>query len=70
LVIPADDPEATKVFVKPREVLTGNIDLRYFIRDLAAMKKSDVLLFWAHESPEELHIPRWLAGLVVLTQQR
>lgn len=70
LELPVDDPGPTKVSVKPREVLTGDIDLRYVIRDLNATKKSDVLLFWAYKSPDELHIPRWSGGLVLIPQQK
>jgi hypothetical protein len=51
-------------------VLTGDIDLRYVIRDLNALKKSDVLLFWAYKSPDELHIPRWSGGMVLIPRQQ
>jgi hypothetical protein len=70
LELPVDDPGPTKVSVKPREVLTGDIDLRYVIRDLDATKKKDVLLFWAYKSPDELHIPHWSGGLVLIPQQK
>ncbi|MFI5071337.1 MAG: hypothetical protein ACHP8A_10655 [Terriglobales bacterium] len=70
LELPVDDPGPTKVSVKPREVLTGDIDLRYVIRDQNATKTSDVLLFWAYKPPDELHIPRWSGGLVVIPQQK
>ena len=71
LIFPIDDPGPTKVSVKAREMLTGDIDLRYVIRDLNALiKKSDVLLFWAYKSPDELHIPRWSGGLVLIPQQK
>jgi hypothetical protein len=70
LELPVDDPGPIKVSVKPREVLTGDIDLRYVIRDLDATKKSDVLLFWAYKSPDELHIPHWSGGLVLIPQQK
>ena len=70
LIFPIDDPGPTKVSVKPHETLNGDIDLRYVIRDLKAIKKSDVLLFWAYKSPDELHIPRWSGGLILIPQQR
>ena len=70
LIFPIDDPGTTKVSVKPQETLTGDIDLRYVIREPNAMKKSEVLLFWAYKAPEELHIPRWSGGLVVIPQQK
>jgi hypothetical protein len=70
LIFPIDDPGPTEVSVKPRDVLTGDVDLRYVIRDLNVLKKSDVLLFWAYKSPAELHIPRWSGGLVFIPQQK
>lgn len=70
LSLPIDDPGFAKVSVKPHETLTGEIDLRYVIRDLNATKKSDVLLFWAYKSPDELHIPRWSGGLVLIPKQK
>jgi len=38
--------------------------------DPNALKKSDVLLFWAYKAPAALHIPRWTGGLVVIPQQK
>jgi hypothetical protein len=70
LGLPIDDPAAIKVSVKPGEMLTGDIDLRSVIRDMNAMKKSDVLLFWAYKSPDALHLPRWSGGLVLIPQQK
>jgi len=70
LELPVDDPGSTEVSLRPREVLTGDIDLRYVIRDLNALKKSDVLLFWAYKSPDELHIPRWSGGMVLIPRQQ
>lgn len=70
LELPVDDPGPTKVSVQPKQPLTGEIDLRYVLRDASAVKKSDVLLFWAYRAPAELQIPRWLGGLVVIHQQK
>jgi hypothetical protein len=70
LIFPVDDPGPAKVSIKPRETLVGDIDLRYVIRDLNVLKKSDVLLFWAYKAPDALHIPHWTGGLVVIPQQK
>ena len=70
LIFPTDDPAPAKVTVKPHETLSGDIDLQYVIRDLNAIKRSEVLLFWAYKSPDELHIPRWSGGLVLIPQQK
>ncbi len=56
--------------MRPGEVLTGDVDLRYVIGDLNLLKKSDLLLFWAYKSPDELHIPHWSGGLVLIPQQK
>jgi len=63
------DPVSAEVSIKPGETLTGDIDLHYVIRDLDVLKKSDILLFWAYKSPEELHLPRWSGGLVLIPRQ-
>lgn len=69
LLLPVSDPGLAEMSVKPGEILTGDIDLRYVI-DPNALKKLDVLLFWAYKAPAALHIPRWSGGLVVIPQQR
>ena len=69
LLLPVSDPGLAEMSVKPGETLTGDIDLRNVI-DQKALKKSDVLLFWAYKAPAVLHIPRWSGGLVVVPQQR
>jgi len=70
LSFPIDDPGPTKVSVKPGETLTGEIDLRYVIRDLNTMKKSDVLLFWAYKSPAELNLLHWSGGWVLIPKKK
>jgi len=69
LPLPVSDPGLSEMSVKAGETLTGDIDLRYVI-DPNALKKSDVLLFWAYKAPAALHIPRWTGGLVVIPQQK
>src|ERR1700689_4819366 len=69
LPLPVLDPGLSEMSVKAGETLTGDIDLRYVI-DPNALKKSDVLLFWAYKAPAALHIPRWTGGLVVIPQQK
>jgi hypothetical protein len=69
LLLPVSDPGLREISVKPGETLTGEVDLRYVIRDLSVLKKSDVLLFWAYQAPAELHLPRWQGGLVVIPRQ-
>jgi hypothetical protein len=59
LILPVDDLGPTEISVKPGQVLTGDIDLQDVIADLNAMKKSEVLLFWAYKSPDALHIRHW-----------
>jgi len=70
LLLPVADPVMSDISVKPGETLTGEVDLRYVIRDLGILKKSDVLLFWAYKAPAALHLPSWQGGLVVIPQQK
>jgi hypothetical protein len=70
LELPVDDPGMREVSVKAGETLTGDVDLRYVVRDLNVLKKSDVLLFWAYKAPAALHLPRWSGGLVVIPRQK
>jgi hypothetical protein len=70
LIFPVDDPGPMKISVKPSEVLTGDVDLQYIIRDLNAVKKSDILLFWAYKSPDTLRIPRWFSGMVLIPREK
>jgi hypothetical protein len=67
---PIDDPGPSRITVKAGDTLTGEIDLHRVIRDLNALKKSDVLLFWGYKTPAALHLPRWTGGLVIIPQQK
>jgi hypothetical protein len=69
--MPVDDPIFDKISLAPRASVSGDIDLNQFFSRLSlATKKSDVHLFWAYESPEELHIPHWSGGWVLLPHQK
>jgi hypothetical protein len=70
LLLPVEDPGLSEMSVKAGETLTGDVDLRYVIRDSSVLKKSDVLLFWAYRAPAALHLPDWQGGLVVIPQQK
>jgi|HubBroStandDraft_4_1064222.scaffolds.fasta_scaffold19444_2 hypothetical protein len=69
--MPVDDPIFDKFSLAPGASVSGDIDLNNFFGRLRlATKKSDIHLFWAYESPEELHIPHWSGGWVLLPQQK
>ena len=70
LLLPVADPGWKEISVKPGETLTGDVDLRYVIGDSSALKKSDVLLFWAYKAPAELQLPKWSGGLIVIPKQK
>lgn len=70
LVYPVDDPGPAQITMKPGDTLTGEIDLRYVIKDLTALKRSDAVLFWAYRSPAALHLPQWTGGFVIIPQQK
>jgi hypothetical protein len=66
-----DDPTPEQVSLKPNESLSGDVSLEKAFTGLdAALKKSDVHLFWAYEAPEELHIPRWSGGWILIPQKK
>jgi hypothetical protein len=69
--LPIDDPTTFRISVEPEGTLTGEIDLTRRFRDLdSAVKKSDILLFWAYDAPAELHIGRWSGGWILIPQQK
>jgi hypothetical protein len=69
--MPVDDPMFDEISLGPEQLRTGDINLDYFFSHLSrATKRSDVHLFWAYEFPEELHIPHWSGGRIVLPQQK
>jgi|SRR3974377_82337 len=69
--LPVDDPSPTEISLNPKEFMKGEIDLRKIFRGLEeAVRKSDIQLFWAYEAPEELHIPRWSGGWILVSKQK
>jgi len=68
---PVDDPSPEKISMEPNEQQTGEVNLQMrFIGLDAALKKSDIHLFWAYEAPKELNIPRRLGGWVLIPRQK
>jgi hypothetical protein len=69
--LPVDDPSPNQVSLNPKESLKGEIDLRKIFRGLdEALRQSDIQLFWAYEAPDELHIPRWSGGWILIQKQK
>jgi hypothetical protein len=68
---PIDDPSPEKVSFEPKEQQSGDINLHMKIIGLdAALKKSDIFLFWAYEAPKEMNISRWSGGWILVPQQK
>ena len=68
--IPVDDPSPERVSLEPNESLSGEVSLDKAFSGLdAALKKSDINLFWAYEAPEELHIAHWSGGWLLIPQR-
>jgi len=64
---PPDDPPLGHVSLEPHGSLSGDIDLRQVLPGLEeALKKSDIHLFWAYESPQELQSTRRSGGWILL----
>ena len=69
--LPVDDPSPEQVTLNPKEAIRGQIDLRKIFRGLDdVLRRSDVQLFWAYEAPEELNIPHWSGGWILLPKQK
>ena len=68
---PIDDPSPEEVSFEPNEQQSGDVNIQMKIVGLdAAVKKSDILLFWAYEAPKELNIQHWSGGWILIPQQR
>jgi hypothetical protein len=69
--IPIDDPSSERVSMEPNESLSGDVSLdKAFTGFDAALKKSDIHLFWAYEAPKELRIAHWSGGWILIPQQK
>jgi len=69
--LPVDDPSPDQVTLNPKEAIQGQIDLRKIFRGLDdVLRRTDVQLFWAYEAPEELNIPHWSGGWILLPKQK
>jgi len=66
-----DDPTPERISMQPNESLSGDVSLEKAFTGLdAALKKSDVHLFWAYKAPEELRIPRWSGGWILIPKKK
>ncbi len=69
--LPIEDPPGEKITVVPGAALTGEVDLSRIIANFSQVtKQSDVHVFWAYQSPEELHIAHWFGGWVLIPRQK
>jgi hypothetical protein len=68
--IPEEYPSYEKVPFEPNESLSGDISLDTFPGLAAALRKSDVHLFWAYEAPKELEIGGWSGGWILIPKQK
>ena len=67
---PVDDPSFEKVSLDPNESFNGEVNLEKAFTGLdAALKKSDIHLFWAYEAPKELHLAHWSGGWILIPQR-
>ena len=70
LFYPEDEPSTEQITIAPGAVVEGDLDLVDVLADLSVTKKAEVHLFWAYKSPEELRIPRWSGGWVLIPRQQ
>ena len=65
-----DDPSPDRVSLGPDETLSGIIDLQERFLGFDTMsKKSELHVFWAYKTPEELGSPRWSGGWILIPKQ-
>ena len=70
-IYPIDDPTTYRVSMDPNEQQSGDVNLQLrFIGLDAALKKSDIHLFWTYQAPKELNIRRWSGGWILIPQQK
>lgn len=67
----AGDPTPEKISLNPAESVSGDIDLTEVFKDLdVAVRKSDILVFWAYQAPEGLGLPHWSGGWILIPKQK
>lgn len=68
---PVEDLPVRQFSLEPHGSLSGDIDLRRVLPGLEeALKKSDIHLFWAYESPRELQSSRWSGGWILIPKSK
>jgi len=68
---PEEYPHYQHVIFDPNKSLSGDISLEQAFTGLdAALKKSDVHLFWAYQPPEDLRLAHWSGGWILIPQQK
>ena len=63
-------PPPGEILLNPDESVSGDINLSAAFKDFDRdVRRSDLHLFWAYESPEGLGLPRWSGGWILIPQQ-
>jgi hypothetical protein len=66
-----DDPRFGRIMLKPRQKVSGEINLTHVFKGLEnTVKETDVHVFWAYKAPEQLNIGSWSGGWVLIPQQK
>jgi hypothetical protein len=66
-----EDPTPERVSIEPNESLSGEVNLeKAFAGFDAALRESDIHVFWAYQAPKELNIGRWSGGWILIPQQK
>ena len=63
-------PPPGEIFLNPNESVSGDINLSAAFKDFDRdVRRSELHLFWAYESPEGLGLPQWSGGWILIPQQ-
>jgi hypothetical protein len=70
-IAPIEDPPFDEISLAANQSSTKDIDLEELFPKLRdALKHFDVQLFWAYKAPEELQIPEWSGGWILIPKQQ
>jgi hypothetical protein len=63
-------PPPGEILLNPNETVSGDIKLSVAFKDFDRdVRRSELHLFWAYESPPGLGLPQWSGGWILIPQQ-
>lgn len=66
-----DDPSPETLTIDPNGSISGDVDLRRVLPGLEkTLEVSSVHLYWAYKAPDELRIPQWSGGWILIPKRK